>query len=280
MTLWDLVAGSFSAKTENVVAVKFYDSRENPPNVVPLTYKHLLEICDSVVEVLQNLGVSKEVICIHFDDDQAEIVGYLPVLLAAVRINCPFHFLSNCDFKEALAGVDSRVLVTSKTFDEAAENIRISDTIVVALFKNNRSRSIARSSRSRSSTPSESPDLRDACYLILTSGTTGRSKLVTATTSSVRPNILDLCDHLRPAASDQVCQVSSCPLTWPQVFLASPPTFDPHLLDIFLSLAGGSTLLVLPSSCKAGGGGLYRDLFVSNSVSIIQVRQHEQGSAS
>ena len=239
MSLWDLVQSSFSPDKQHLTAVEFFDSSVEPSR---FSYGDVLGVCDAVVEVFEDHGVANEVVSIHFDDDEVEIVNYVPVLLAAARAKCPFYFIASPEPVEEVIKVDSRILISSRErYDGAEVNIRLSDTLFVTVFKD---------------VPGNT-DLTDAAYLIRTSGTTGDSKLVTATFGSVKPNILDFCSIFKPLPGDQV-------------FMASPPTFDPHIIDVFVALSNSSCLLIVPRSSKTRGKSLFSDLFIANSVSILQ----------
>ena len=157
MSLWDLVHGSFSKDKGDLTAVEFFDSRPEPAKASRLTYKEVLGICEAVLRAFEDHGVANEVVCIHFDDDQVEIVNYVPVLLAAARVKCPFYFIASPEPLEEVIKVNSRILISStEHHDEAEVNIGLGDMLFVTIFKD---------------VPSNI-DLTDAAYLIQTSGTT------------------------------------------------------------------------------------------------------------
>ncbi|ETE59025.1 Acyl-CoA synthetase family member 4, partial [Ophiophagus hannah] len=56
------------------------------------------------------------------------------------------------------------------------------------------------------------------------------------------------------------------------VFMASPLTFDPSVIDLFISLASGACLLILPTVIKMMPQQLSRALFQQNRVTVLQVR--------
>lgn len=93
-------------------------------------------------------------------------------------------------------------------------------------------------------------------YVIQTSGTTGESKLILVPHSSVVPNITDFQGKFKLDKDDTV-------------FLSSPLTFDPSIIDIFLTLVSGATLLLVPRSEKMKAN-LYRTLFMANKVTVLQ----------
>lgn len=59
------------------------------------------------------------------------------------------------------------------------------------------------------------------------------------------------------------------------VFLASPLTFDPSVVDMFLALSSGAQLLVVPSVLKQTPGRLARRLFQRHKTTVMQVEEGE-----
>ena len=55
------------------------------------------------------------------------------------------------------------------------------------------------------------------------------------------------------------------------VFLASPMTFDPSMVEMFLALSSGASLLLVPNIVKAVPRVLLKMLFYRHRVSILQV---------
>ena len=66
----------------------------------------------------------------------------------------------------------------------------------------------------------------DTVYIIKTSGSTGQAKTVFVTNSSIVPNIRSISEEWKLTSSD-------C------VLMSSPPTFDPHIIDVFVSFSEG-----------------------------------------
>ncbi|KAK3930866.1 Beta-alanine-activating enzyme [Frankliniella fusca] len=103
--------------------------------------------------------------------------------------------------------------------------------------------------------------LHPMAYAVLTSGSTGQPKIVRVPHSSVVPNIISLID---------LCNVTSRDV----IFLSSPSTFDPSVVDIFLALATGATLLVTSNTVKTSACSLLNVLFpqkFSMGVTILQM---------
>lgn len=55
------------------------------------------------------------------------------------------------------------------------------------------------------------------------------------------------------------------------VFLASPLTFDPSVVDMFLALSSGAQLLITPSVIKKMPNRLARLLFKDHKTTVLQV---------
>ncbi|XP_008280210.1 beta-alanine-activating enzyme [Stegastes partitus] len=99
---------------------------------------------------------------------------------------------------------------------------------------------------------------RDLAYVLHTSGTTGLPKTVRVPHKCILPNILHL-RSLFQMCSDDV------------VFLASPLTFDPSVVDIFLALSSGARLLIVPAVIKKIPNRLAKLLFKDHKTTVLQV---------
>ncbi|XP_046395203.1 beta-alanine-activating enzyme [Ischnura elegans] len=86
-------------------------------------------------------------------------------------------------------------------------------------------------------------------YAIQTSGTTGTPKVVRVPHCCIVPNILQLRNTLGMGPSDTV-------------FLSSPITFDPSVVETFITLTSGACLLITPECIRtAPGPHLFQFLF-------------------
>ncbi|XP_068134701.1 beta-alanine-activating enzyme isoform X2 [Hyperolius riggenbachi] len=104
-------------------------------------------------------------------------------------------------------------------------------------------------------------DLREnqcLAYILHTSGTTGIPKIVCVPHSCIVPNI----HHLK-----SIFSMSPDDL----VFLASPLTFDPSVIEMFLALSAGACLLIVPEPLKMMPEKLLRLLFGLHRVTLLQV---------
>jgi len=57
------------------------------------------------------------------------------------------------------------------------------------------------------------------------------------------------------------------------VFLASPLTFDPSVVEIFLALSSGARLLIAPSVIKKAPNRLAKLLFKDHKTTVLQVNK-------
>ncbi|XP_068453872.1 beta-alanine-activating enzyme-like [Clinocottus analis] len=94
-------------------------------------------------------------------------------------------------------------------------------------------------------------------YVLHTSGTTGFPKIVRVPHKCILPNIL----HLR-----SLFQMSEDDV----VLLASPLTFDPAVVDVFLALSSGAQLLVIPTAVEKTPSRLAGLLFRVNRTAVLQ----------
>ncbi|XP_070765330.1 beta-alanine-activating enzyme [Enoplosus armatus] len=99
---------------------------------------------------------------------------------------------------------------------------------------------------------------RDLAYVLHTSGTTGQPKIVRVPHKCILPNILHLRSLFQMSAGDVV-------------FLASPLTFDPSVVDLFLALSSGAQLLIIPTVVKKMPSRLARLLFKDHKTTVLQV---------
>ncbi|XP_034560658.1 beta-alanine-activating enzyme [Notolabrus celidotus] len=98
----------------------------------------------------------------------------------------------------------------------------------------------------------------DLAYVLHTSGTTGVPKTVRVPHRCILPNILHLRSLFQMSEEDVV-------------FLASPLTFDPSVVDLFLALSSGAQLLIVSSVMKKMPRRLAQLLFTRQKTTVLQV---------
>ncbi|XP_044538162.1 beta-alanine-activating enzyme isoform X1 [Gracilinanus agilis] len=94
-------------------------------------------------------------------------------------------------------------------------------------------------------------------YVLHTSGTTGIPKIVRVPHSCIVPNI----QHLQT-----LFEISQEDI----LFMASPLTFDPSVVEIFLALTSGASLLIVPNAVKMLPSKLATVLFNHHRVTVLQ----------
>ncbi|CAL8256290.1 unnamed protein product [Merluccius merluccius] len=104
----------------------------------------------------------------------------------------------------------------------------------------------------------ESAAQGDIAYVMHTSGTTGLPKIVRVPHKCIVPNIQHLRSLFQMSADDVV-------------FLASPLTFDPSVVEIFLALSSGARLLIAPPVVKKAPNRLAKLLFRDHKTTVLQV---------
>jgi acyl-CoA synthetase len=99
---------------------------------------------------------------------------------------------------------------------------------------------------------------RQLAYMIHTSGTTGRPKQVWVPHSSIVPNITDLMDIFKLNSDDRILN-------------AAPLTFDPSIVEIFITLSVGGTLVMVPHVVKMSPHLFTRVVLKRHRVTVLQV---------
>ncbi|XP_043369703.1 beta-alanine-activating enzyme isoform X3 [Dermochelys coriacea] len=94
-------------------------------------------------------------------------------------------------------------------------------------------------------------------YILHTSGTTGIPKIVRVPHKCIVPNILHL-QSLFKITPDDI------------LFMASPLTFDPSVVELFIALISGASLLIVPNPIKMMPLKLSAALFHRHRVTVLQ----------
>ncbi|KAK6173896.1 hypothetical protein SNE40_017271 [Patella caerulea] len=102
-----------------------------------------------------------------------------------------------------------------------------------------------------------SVDQSDLAYCITTSGTTSLPKIVCVPHRCILPNILALRYKFEISDKDTV-------------LLTSPLTFDPSIVDLFMTLTSGACLLIVPDKIKRMPSMLLDILCCRNHITVLQ----------
>ena len=97
----------------------------------------------------------------------------------------------------------------------------------------------------------------DLAYVLSTSGTTGDPKLVYVPHKCILSNIIHLRKLYEIASSDKVA-------------MCSPLTFDPSIVELFITLSAGATLVLVSNAVKSRPAVLAKTLFKIAEVTVMQ----------
>ena len=98
----------------------------------------------------------------------------------------------------------------------------------------------------------------DLIYVVQTSGTSGIRKRVFVSERSIWPNVDDF---------NRIFDLKK----FDKIFAASPPTFDPFYVDVFLWISKKSILVFVPTTLKCQSSNLSKVLFDRQKVSFLQI---------
>ncbi|KAM9357795.1 beta-alanine-activating enzyme [Symphorus nematophorus] len=276
-TLQELVAAA-AFLYSNRAAVT-YDGGSVSGSPVSLLYRELAELSDELSHVLQeNCSPNNGVIGLYACDDlftPVWILGilqspaaYVPLdpeapglLSARVMKQCGLKYCAvKTDilqhFEAALVGHASvEVCVVLSKFKLTLIQIKL---LLVAEHKQGPEQTRVQTADGAAAAVFKEPGHTDLAYVLHTSGTTGLPKIVRVPHKCIVPNILHLRSLFQMRADDVV-------------FLASPLTFDPSVVDIFLALSSGAQLLIIPTVFKKMPSRLAQLLFTHHRTTVLQV---------
>ncbi|KAM7157633.1 beta-alanine-activating enzyme isoform 1-T1 [Molossus nigricans] len=288
MTLQELVHQAASIYS-NKIAVCFDECNDQPP--VYYTYKTLVnaasELSDFLLLHCDFQGIREiGLYCYPGINLPTWILGILqvPAAYAPVDPDSPpalsIHFMEKCNLKYIL--VEKQQINKFKSSYETLLNydtltVEHKDLVLVRLHWKNAEVSLMQNDRkekyekeemaeSTSSENSSEEKLEEhmdvrlkhcLAYVLHTSGTTGLPKIVRVPHACIIPNI----QHFRVLF--EITQEDV-------LFLASPLTFDPSVVEIFVALSSGASLLIVPTSIKVLPSKLAAVLFSHHRVTILQ----------
>ncbi|XP_012281427.1 acyl-CoA synthetase family member 4 homolog isoform X2 [Orussus abietinus] len=223
----------------NDVAVEHYDEEK----VIKINFKEVNDVRDNVSFLLQTIDKSNFIgIC-------PSIEGFcIPSLILGILscgrgfINLPeVGYMTLCEQLE-IQYLFSSILLP-ETEIEAKQELHGVEVFLLRLNKR-----IFKTAKNEN-------DIRYA-YAVTTSGSSGVPKLVKVLHASIVPNILDLKKHLKISKMDKIAQLTIL-------------TFDPSIIEIFLSLSSGATLATVSQNLKNDSSRLL-DVIFKNNVTILQ----------
>ncbi|XP_033070495.1 beta-alanine-activating enzyme isoform X2 [Trachypithecus francoisi] len=287
MTLQELVHKAASCYMDKV-AVCFDECNNQLP--VYYTYKTVVNAASELSNFLllhcdfqgiREIGLY----CQPGIDLPSWILGILQVPAAYVPIDpdsppsLSTHFMKKCNLKYIL--VEKKQINKFKSFHETLLSydtftVEHNDLVLFRLHRKNTEVNlmlsdgkekyekekikISVSSEHVNEEKAEHVDLRlkhCLAYVLHTSGTTGIPKIVRVPHECIVPNIQHF-QILFDITQEDV------------LFLASPLTFDPSVVEIFLALSSGASLLIVPTSIKLLPSKLASVLFSRHRVTVLQ----------
>nr|XP_017513911.1 beta-alanine-activating enzyme isoform X1 [Manis javanica] len=286
MTLQDLVHQAASTYSDKI-AVCFDECNNQPP--VYYTYKTVvnaaLELSNFLLLHCDFKGIREIGLCCHPGINLPSwILGILqvPAAYAPIDPDSPpalsTYFMKKCALKYILVEKQQinkfkssyETLLNFDTFTVEHNDLvlfrlnwkNVEGSLILKDRKKKYEKEKTTNSRSENSNEekSEYMDVRlEHClaYVLHTSGTTGTPKIVRVPHACIVPNI----QHFRVLF--EITQEDV-------LFLASPLTFDPSVVEIFVTLSSGASLLIVPASVKVLPSKLAAVLFSHHRVTILQ----------
>ncbi|ELK03685.1 Acyl-CoA synthetase family member 4 [Pteropus alecto] len=286
MTLQELVHQAASIYSDKI-AVCFDECNDQSP--IYYTYKTLLNTASELSDFLLLHCDFQEIreiglYCHPGINLPSWILGILQVPAAYAPVDpdaspaLSTHFMKKCDLKYIL--VEKRQINKFRSSYETLLNydtftVEHNDLVLFRLYWKNVEVSLMLNDRkekyekvtdgtsSENSKEEKSEEHMDVrlkhclAYVLHTSGTTGIPKIVRVPHACIVPNI----QHFRVLF--EITQEDV-------VFLASPLTFDPSVVEIFVALSSGASLLIVPTSVKVLPSKLAAVLFSHHRVTILQ----------
>lgn len=283
MNLQELVHRAASLHLDKT-AVCFDECNNQPP--VYYTYKTVINAASELSHFLQlhcDFQRIREIglYCQPGINLPSWILGILqvPAAYAPIDPDSPpslsTHFMKKCNLKYIL--IEKKQLNKFRSSHETLLNydtltVEHNDLVLVRLHWKNvevnlmlsdEKEEYERENHMSSKNSKEEKELMDArckdclAYVLHTSGTTGIPKIVRVPHVCVLPNIQHFQELFDITPEDVL-------------FLAAPLTFDPSVVEIFVALSSGASLLIVPTSVKVLPSKLAPVLFTHHRVTVLQ----------
>ncbi|XP_048219784.1 beta-alanine-activating enzyme isoform X2 [Perognathus longimembris pacificus] len=286
MTLQDLVHQAASLYLDKV-AVCFDECNNQPP--IYYTYKTVINAASELSNFLllhcEFQGVREiGLYCEPGINLPSWILGILQVPAAYTPIDpdsppsLSSHFMKKCDLQYIL--VEKKQINKFKASYESVLNygtitVEHNDLVLFRLHWENVAMNLMLNDRQDKNEKENRKDCMNSeqskegkehmdvrlkyclAYVLHTSGTTGTPKIVRVPHACILPNV----QHFRILFDITQEDV---------LFLASPLTFDPSIVEIFVALSSGASLLIVPTSVKVLPSKLAAVLFSHHKVTVLQ----------
>lgn len=199
---------------------------------IKVTYKELLkEVIKTTLIVEEFQPLKKSTIGILASAKDSALI---PLTLGILEASHPFCYLpSNDDLRTDLIDFNSRHFFSTRKISQSHFKLLKTFKVLgdeIFFYKLD----IVRNLRTFEDADDEMFQL---CYVIKTSGTSGRRKMVHVTFNSIKPNITSLQNIFQLNQNDTILSVS-------------PVTFDPFIIDLFLALYAGASIMFVSDSLR------------------------------
>ncbi|GBM72873.1 Beta-alanine-activating enzyme [Araneus ventricosus] len=257
LTLYDL----YTNNKDSSFSCVFYDFKSKHQ----LSYKqNHLHICE-ISELLNSVSVAPSVIGCLISPGL-----YLPsVILGILRVHCSFVFL---DVQKPCASLNNiqkyvpiKIILVEEPFlkvvkEDLCNCWHEEDKIVLGDFSIIFLQSLDCHNdlcfNSRKIYPNVLKNVSKLAYVIQTSGTTGEPKIIQVPCQCIVPNVLDLKQKFNISSEDVL-------------MLCSPLTFDPSIIEIFLAVSAGCTLVIVPNQLKSIPKK-FIEVIINSKVTVLQ----------
>lgn len=221
-----------------------------------LTYGQVNENADIIARHLRDLGAHRQIVACSSEPH----VNVPSVMLGVMRVPSAFFFIdlttqkqlkllkdlhikyliADDDSVEDIIGADASVYVIRQLHGTFEGGLRLYDFKEIGSVRRY-----------------DYPNDWGLAYAVSTSGSTGTPKLVRVPHRCIVPNVV----HFRTMYDVSATDV---------VLVASPMTFDPSVVDVFLALSSGASVILVPESVKRSPRVLASVMTEANRVSILQ----------
>jgi len=271
MKLQDLFAKAAHANAKKI-AVEFYD--ENGTNF-KITYEKLVDTTKMLQVYFSNHPPFKEKV--FPSNNLVQTIGifckpnaFIPALILGIlEAGCAFAFLDPSTPRKKnnlflkTAGINCVLLKKAwlGPFEQLCSGYIVSKHPLCNDYdEENEEWLVCRLTHDCSYTNMFPPKLdqaHDLAYVISTSGTTGLPKIVHVPHACIVPNVLHLMKLFALSPNDKVA-------------LITPLTFDPSVIEMFVALGSGATLVVISDSVKFQPSVLIHTLCSAAEVTVLQ----------
>ena len=283
MSSMQSIIRAFNSDSSTQDICLIYDNGEALDSIIKVSYRQVYVFSQEIYTALaKHHKRAKEIIGLFFNSDFSTILGIVPAIIAILRLNCVFIVFDRKAqswpwIEDVIINLNIRNIVTdsgrdfANNLDNQAKFMRRTKIRVKKIVTSQEPMDlnlslveIISSERVNEATTSleKIQNWQNLVYIVQTSGTTTafeetNSRLIFVPEQSIMPNIYDFYKEFRVRKGSLM-------------FAASPPTFDPFYVDLFLAFYTKSTLLFVPQSSKFQSTRLF-DIIERQMVNFMQI---------